>query len=83
MLILEHGKPMIFGKERDKGIRLNGMTPEVVELGNGITEADLLVHDETRDGPDDGVHPGAHAAGRSSRSRWASSAPSSARRTMS
>ncbi|HSG69169.1 MAG TPA: 2-oxoacid:ferredoxin oxidoreductase subunit beta [Planctomycetaceae bacterium] len=43
---LEHGKPMIFGANRDKGIRLNGMDPEVVELGKGITEDDLLFHDE-------------------------------------
>ncbi len=46
-LYLEHGKPMVFGKNLDKGIRLNGLTPEVVELGNGITEADLVIHDET------------------------------------
>lgn len=45
-LVLEHGKPLIFGKNRDKGIRLNGMNPEVVELGKGITEDDLLFHDE-------------------------------------
>jgi len=43
---LEHGKPLIFGKDRDKGIRLNGMNPEVVELGKGISEDDLLFHDE-------------------------------------
>ncbi len=43
---LEHGKPLIFGKNRDKGIRLNGMEPEVVQLGHGITEDDLLFHDE-------------------------------------
>jgi 2-oxoglutarate/2-oxoacid ferredoxin oxidoreductase subunit beta len=43
---LEHGKPLIFGKDRDKGIRLNGLDPEVVELGKGITEDDLLFHDE-------------------------------------
>ena len=43
---LEHGKPMIFGKNRDKGIRLNGLDPEVVELGKGISEDDLLFHDE-------------------------------------
>lgn len=49
---LEHGKPLIFGKNRDKGIRLNGFTPEVVKLGeNGVTEADLLVHDETTKDP--------------------------------
>ncbi|HEU4401062.1 MAG TPA: 2-oxoacid:ferredoxin oxidoreductase subunit beta [Candidatus Polarisedimenticolia bacterium] len=47
MVALEHGKPLIFGKERNKGIRLHGLHPEVVTLGqNGITEADLLVHDE-------------------------------------
>jgi len=44
-LWLEHGKPMIFGKERDKGIRLHANKPEVVELGKGITEDDLLFHD--------------------------------------
>ena len=42
---LEDGKPLVFGKDRNKGIRLNGLKLEVVELGNGITEADLLVHD--------------------------------------
>jgi 2-oxoglutarate/2-oxoacid ferredoxin oxidoreductase subunit beta len=47
ILYLEHGKPMMFGKDRNKGIRLNGFTPEVVELGNGISEGDLLVHDAT------------------------------------
>ena len=43
---LEHGKPMIFGKNKDKGIRLNGTEPEIVELGKGIKEDDLLFHDE-------------------------------------
>lgn len=45
-LELEHGKPLIFGKNRDRGIRLNGMNPEVVQLGKGISEDDLLFHDE-------------------------------------
>ncbi|MEX0714020.1 MAG: 2-oxoacid:ferredoxin oxidoreductase subunit beta [Pirellulales bacterium] len=45
-LELEHGKPLIFGKNRDKGIRLNGMNPEIVELGKGVSEDDLLFHDE-------------------------------------
>jgi len=45
-LILEHGKPMIFGKNKDRGIRLNGLAPEVVTLGNGIGTDSLLVHDE-------------------------------------
>ncbi|TMF10803.1 MAG: 2-oxoacid:ferredoxin oxidoreductase subunit beta [Chloroflexi bacterium] len=48
-ITLEHGKPLVFGKDRNKGVRLNGTTPEVVDLGNGISESDLLVHDETRE----------------------------------
>lgn len=45
---LEHGKPMIFGKENNKGLRLKGLRPEVVTIGeNGVTESDLLVHDES------------------------------------
>ena len=51
MLVLEHGKPMVFGKDRDRGIRLNGLAPEVVTLGDGVTEADLLVHDEAAEDP--------------------------------
>ncbi len=47
VIFLEHGKPMIFGKEKNKGIVLDGATPKVVTLGeNGIGEGDLLVHDE-------------------------------------
>jgi 2-oxoglutarate ferredoxin oxidoreductase subunit beta len=44
-LLLEHGKPMIFGNDRDKGIRFNGAQLEVVALGSGVSESDLLVHD--------------------------------------
>ena len=51
MLVLQDGQPMVFGKDRDKGIRLNGLHPEVVQLGNGITEEQLLVHDETAADP--------------------------------
>jgi 2-oxoglutarate ferredoxin oxidoreductase subunit beta len=51
MLVLEHGMPMIFGKDRDQGIRLNGLHPEVVQLGGEISEADLLVHDEQAEDP--------------------------------
>src|SRR5262245_50286106 len=44
---LEHGKPLIFGKTKQLGIRLNGLKPEVFKLGeNGLTEKDALVHDE-------------------------------------
>ncbi len=51
VLYLEHGKPMVFGKDSDKGIRLNGAVPEVVSLGNGVTEDDLLFHNESEDDP--------------------------------
>jgi 2-oxoglutarate ferredoxin oxidoreductase subunit beta len=45
-ILLEHGKPMIFGANRNKGIVLDGLTLKVVTLGqDGITEKDLLVHD--------------------------------------
>jgi 2-oxoglutarate ferredoxin oxidoreductase subunit beta len=43
---LEHGKPLIFGKNRDKGIKMDGLELQVVQLGNGVTEKDLLIHDE-------------------------------------
>ncbi len=47
---LEHGKPMIFGKDRDKGIRLNGLNPEIVDLNkSGVKEDDLWFHDEKAD----------------------------------
>jgi len=44
-----HGQPMIFGKAKNKGLRLNteNLTLEVVTIGeNGITEKDVLVHNE-------------------------------------
>jgi len=45
---LQHGKPLIFGAEKDKGILFNCGHPKVVTIGkDGISEADLLVHDET------------------------------------
>ena len=47
ILRLEHGKPLVFGKDGDKGIRLNGARPEIVQLGKGVSEDDLLFHDET------------------------------------
>jgi len=48
---LEHGKPLVFGKNRDKGIRQKGLELEVVALGNGVTEQDLIVHDEKNPNP--------------------------------
>jgi 2-oxoglutarate/2-oxoacid ferredoxin oxidoreductase subunit beta len=45
VLYLEHGNPMRFGKQGEKGIRLNGLVPEVVEVA-AVGEENLLVHDE-------------------------------------
>ncbi|MCD6112575.1 MAG: 2-oxoacid:ferredoxin oxidoreductase subunit beta [Bacteroidales bacterium] len=51
-LILEHGKPMLFGKNKEKGIRINGTKLQAVTLGeNGITIDDILVHDEKEEDP--------------------------------
>jgi len=50
-IAIEHGKPLVFGKAKDKGIRMNGLALEVVALGNGITEKDLIVHDERDPNP--------------------------------
>jgi len=48
LILLEHGKPMIFGKEANKGLMLDGFNLKVVTIGqNGITESDILVHDAT------------------------------------
>jgi 2-oxoglutarate/2-oxoacid ferredoxin oxidoreductase subunit beta len=47
MLVLDEGQPLVFGANRDKGIRIAGHRPEVVTLGDGLTEADLCVHSET------------------------------------
>ncbi|MEE2912976.1 MAG: 2-oxoacid:ferredoxin oxidoreductase subunit beta [Planctomycetota bacterium] len=46
-ITLEHGKPLIFGADNDKGIRRIGDKVEVVTIGDGVSEDDLLVHDET------------------------------------
>lgn len=45
-LFLEHGKPLVFGAKQDKGIRLDGFKPMVVDLNNGASVSDLWVHDE-------------------------------------
>jgi len=51
-LILKHGQPMIFGKNNDKGLILEGLKLRVVKIGeNGITEKDIIVHDATEPNP--------------------------------
>jgi len=54
-ITLQHGKPMIFGKNRDKGLVLDGLTLKVVTIGEGgITGKDLLIHDIHQ--PDPVIH---------------------------
>ncbi len=50
VIYLEHGKPLVFGKESDKGIRLSNWTPQVVRLKD-VSPDDLLIHDERSEEP--------------------------------
>ena len=52
-LILKHGQPMIFGKNNDRGLILEGCRKlKAVKLGeDGITEKDILVHDALEANP--------------------------------
>ncbi|MAQ74581.1 MAG: 2-oxoacid:ferredoxin oxidoreductase subunit beta [Candidatus Marinimicrobia bacterium] len=47
VLWLENKSPMIFGVEKNKGIRLDGNTPTVVEIGDKFSVDDILLHDES------------------------------------
>tara|TARA_B100000945_G_scaffold319195_1_gene325861 strand:- start:114 stop:1142 length:1029 start_codon:yes stop_codon:yes gene_type:complete len=46
ILNLKHGEPFIFGKNQNKGIRLNGLKPEIVELHNDMNREELIRHDQ-------------------------------------
>lgn len=46
VLWLENGQPLIFGMNKDKGIRLDGLQPVVVNFADGYSANDLWVHDE-------------------------------------
>jgi 2-oxoglutarate/2-oxoacid ferredoxin oxidoreductase subunit beta len=51
-VILKHGEPVIFGKNNEKGLVLEGLKLKVVNLGeNGMTEKHLLVHDAKEPNP--------------------------------
>jgi len=46
-IYLEHKKPMVFGKYKDKGIKLDGTTPKVINISEGNNSInDCWVHDE-------------------------------------
>ncbi|HEX3556054.1 MAG TPA: 2-oxoacid:ferredoxin oxidoreductase subunit beta [Thermoanaerobaculia bacterium] len=51
VLYLEHGKPLVYGKNKDKGIRMRGTEMEVVQLGDGVGPDDCVVWDESLDNP--------------------------------
>ena len=54
-VVLRHGEKMIFGKDRKKGLVLDGLKLKVVTIGeNGITEDDILTHDAHSDNV--GIH---------------------------
>lgn len=51
-ITLRQGQPMIYGKERDKGLILDGLELKSVPVGkDGVSEADLLIHDSTTSNP--------------------------------
>ncbi len=45
-LMMENGKPLVFGENNDKGIKLDGFKPVIVNL-NDVSVNDLWIHDET------------------------------------
>tara|TARA_B100000470_G_scaffold73660_1_gene56390 strand:+ start:312 stop:1325 length:1014 start_codon:yes stop_codon:yes gene_type:complete len=47
VLILENDEPMLFGSDKNKGIRLDGNKPKVIEIGDKWSIDDVLVHDES------------------------------------
>ncbi len=55
LITLEHGKPMVFGADKNKGLKLKGFDLEVVTIGeNGNTIDDIIVHDAKN--PDPSLH---------------------------
>jgi len=50
-IYLEHDQPLVFGKEKDRGIQIRGTRLEVVEFGDGVGPEDCLVWDETDPNP--------------------------------
>lgn len=45
-IMLEHGKPLVYGAAKDKGVRLDGHKPTLVDLAEGQSTDDLWIHDE-------------------------------------
>jgi 2-oxoglutarate ferredoxin oxidoreductase subunit beta len=51
VLSLEHGKPLLYGKDKKRGLRLNGLELEVVEVGGSVKVEDILVWDAKHPNP--------------------------------
>jgi 2-oxoglutarate ferredoxin oxidoreductase subunit beta len=52
VLVLEHGKPLVFGVNKDKGIMLDGLNPVIIDLNDGKhSVSDCWIHDEFDDNP--------------------------------
>lgn len=50
-IILQQGEPMIFGQNRDMGLKLEGLKIKVVKLGKEVSEKNLLIHDARENNP--------------------------------
>lgn len=52
VVVLEHGKPLVFGANKEKGIKLDGLNPVIIDLNDGVHSInDCFVHDEFDDNP--------------------------------
>ena len=51
ILRLQDGQPLLFGKEQNKGIRLKGLKPEIVDVNENTDPSELLVHDQKSEDP--------------------------------
>ena len=52
VIVLEHGKPLVFGVNKEKGIKLDGLNPVIIDLNDGKHSInDCWVHDEFDENP--------------------------------
>ncbi len=51
MVYLEHGKPLVFGKDKNRGLMLDGLKLKEIEIQTDADREKLLIHDETLDDP--------------------------------
>lgn len=52
VIFLEHNKPLVFGANKDKGIKLDGLNPVIIDLNDGVHSInDCWVHDEFDENP--------------------------------